>query len=86
VGTKNNPSTFDCYAKLDPDEPHFVLMARDASAPGLVRRWAQRRQEDINTGRKPLEDQRQVDEALQCADTMDAWRFSKKLPFGPEGA
>jgi hypothetical protein len=84
MATKNNPGAWDCYANAEPDEPMFVLLARDASAAGLVRRWAQRRQEDISTGRKPLEDQKQVDEALQCADTMDAWRFSKKLR--PKGA
>lgn len=40
MGTKNNPGEFDCYADLDPDEPHFVLRATDPQAPALLRKWA----------------------------------------------
>lgn len=40
MGTKNNPGEFDCYGKLDPDEPYFVLMGRDKAAPALVWLWA----------------------------------------------
>jgi hypothetical protein len=29
MGTKSNPGPFDCYAKAEPDEPMFVLLARD---------------------------------------------------------
>lgn len=30
MGTKNNPGKYDCYAKLEPDEPHFVLRGKDS--------------------------------------------------------
>lgn len=49
MGTKNNPGKFDCYEAADPDEPMFVLLARDASAPHLVRLWAAVRIGDIFT-------------------------------------
>ena len=40
MSTKNNPGNFDCYANAAPDEPMFVLLARDPIAPILVRIWA----------------------------------------------
>ena len=40
MATKNNPGKFDCYDKAEPDEPMFVLLARDARAPLLVELWA----------------------------------------------
>ncbi len=46
MSTKNNPGNYDCYAKLDPDEPYFVLRAKDPSAPYLIRIWVQLRRGD----------------------------------------
>lgn len=43
MGTKNNPSKFDCYANAHPDEPMFVLLGRDPFAADLVEEWARRR-------------------------------------------
>ena len=40
MGTKNDPAPFDCYANAEPDEPMFVLLARDRVAPDTVRMWA----------------------------------------------
>ena len=57
-----------------PDEPAFVLLARDESAPKLVRQWAATRQALISVGLKPVTDQRQIDEAYALADRMEAWR------------
>lgn len=39
MATKNNPGDFDCYEKLPPDEPYFLLRAQDVFAPVLVARW-----------------------------------------------
>ena len=39
MGTKNDPAPFDCYANAEPDEPMFVLLARDGVAPATVRQW-----------------------------------------------
>jgi hypothetical protein len=77
MGTKDHPSTFDCYAKAADDEPYFVLLARDASAPSLVERWANRRERAIAEGRKPATDSTMVSEARECAKAMRAWREVK---------
>lgn len=65
MGTKNNPGKFDCYKAAEPDEPMFVLLARDPQAPDLVRQWAARRQ---NTESKKAK------EAFDCANAMIKWR------------
>lgn len=66
MGTKNNPGKFDCYENAEPDEPMFVLLARDPAAPTLVRNWADHR---LLNG----EDTAMVNEALNCADAMEVW-------------
>ena len=63
MGTKNRPGAYDCYVKADPDEPLFVLLARDPLAPQLVRLWA-----DLSGARKD-----KAQEARQCADDMELW-------------
>ena len=78
MSTKINPGEFDCYANAEPDEPMFVLLARDASAPGHVRSWALCRANDINKGLKPESDMIQVQEAFQCAEAMDEWRRERR--------
>ncbi len=75
MGSKNEPGEFDCYANALPDEPMFILLARDASAPDLVDAWALGRIYDIATGKKPQSDMKMVEEAQQCAKNMRAWRM-----------
>jgi hypothetical protein len=41
MATKNNPGEYDCYGKAQPDEPMFILLARDIDAPEVVRFWIQ---------------------------------------------
>ena len=69
MGTKNNPGQFDCYANAQPDEPMFVLLARDPCAAEAVRYWVHLRanSEKGIHGDKALE-------ALECADAMEAWK------------
>jgi len=64
VGTKNNPSKFSCYDKAADDEPLFTLLARDETAPALVRAWADKHAE------KP----EKAAEARGIADAMEAWK------------
>lgn len=66
MGTKNNPGDYDCYAAADPDEPMFILLARDRSAPMLVTLWAAMREHDPD-------DAAQVAEARKCAQSMREW-------------
>lgn len=72
MGTKNNPGEYDCYAIAEPDEPMFVLIARDRDASALVRQWARARQ---LRGEHP----RKVAEAQRCADAMEAWRTDQHV-------
>lgn len=68
MGTKANPAPNDCYTKAEPDEPMFVLLARDPLAPELVRLWADRR------WRADGERTPKVEEAYTCANDMRDWR------------
>lgn len=67
MGTKNNPGAYDCYANADPDEPMFVLLARDKHAPTLVWLWSVLREIDG-------EDKTKVEEAKECANAMLLWQ------------
>src|SRR4029077_7277869 len=67
MGTKNNPGKFDCYRAAEPDEPMFVLLARDPMAADLVETWA--------LGRELVEgeDSPKAKEARECAKQMGEW-------------
>ena len=67
MGTKNNPGEFDCYDKAAPDEPMFVLLARDPLAPILVDLWATLRERERRDVSKPAE-------ARHCAAEMRRYR------------
>ncbi len=76
MGTKNNPGEFDCYAAAEPDEPMFVLLARDPLAPELVRNWAYQRTMKLTEGGQKILTLKQalkIHEALTCADNIEAW-------------
>jgi len=78
MGTKNDPGIFDCYADAEPDEPIFVLRAKDASAPMLVRMWAFMRLLLIEADAKPMSDLDACTEANRCAMAMEQWREHQK--------
>lgn len=74
MGTKENPGEFDCYANALSDEPMFILLGRDPSAPDLVNEWADTREDEIRDGKRPQTDRPMVEEARQCATNMRRWR------------
>lgn len=74
MGTKNSPGKYDCYQNALPDEPMFVLLARDPSAPKLVSAWATIREQAIEDGARPKTDRALVEEADLCANAMEEWR------------
>jgi hypothetical protein len=74
MGTKLNPGRFDCYAIALPDEPMFVLLARDPDFYRLVRSWADERNRAIRDNERPPEDGYMVQEAWSCAEKGWAWR------------
>jgi len=88
MGTKASPGHFDCHAAALPDEPLFVLLARDPLASTLVRLWAAVRQGDRNIAfaammelqgfipeykRQP--EREKAAEAFECASNMLRWRI-----------
>lgn len=78
MGTKLNPGKYDCLDRCEPDEPNFLLLARDVAAPNLVRQWAKERAYLISVGRKPASDSDMVSDAMALADEMDAWRIKHR--------
>lgn len=74
MGTKQLPTPFDAYDKALPDEPMFTLLARDASAPDMVRQWAYEREREVAQKRRPEADLAMVAEARRCANAMVRWR------------
>lgn len=74
MATKNNPGAYDCYANAAPDEPMFVLLGRDNTAPQVIRFWCQER---IRVGKNKPGDP-QITEALECARTMERFNAEKE--------
>jgi hypothetical protein len=84
VSTKLHPGTFDCYAKLEPNEPYFLLRGCDPMAAQLVRLWAQgarmrltahlqeRRDKEVPADYVTGENAK-IAEALSAANDMEAW-------------
>lgn len=89
MGTKLEPGAFDCYDNAKPDEPMFVLLARDRTAAALVALWAA-----VRSGNRSdfadaigeldlcrLQYERidstapaKIEEAFMCSSTMRDWR------------
>ncbi len=74
MSTRMNPGPFDGHAAALPDEPMFVLLARDPDAPVMVQTWAKHRLYLIGRGSRPAEDKAQAEHALTIAASMDSWR------------
>ena len=74
MGTKLTEMRDGCFHKAMDDEPMFVLLARDPSAPDLVAAWADQREREINAGKRPASDMAQVHEARSNAANMRSWR------------
>ena len=74
MGSKSTPGRFDCYANALPDEPMFVLLARDPDFFRLVHEWAVRRGADVRCGLRPQSDMALVAEAEACAWEGERWR------------
>jgi hypothetical protein len=64
MGSKNEPGKFDCYANAGPDEPMFVLLGRDATAPFVIFAWVAFRMQSGD-----IEDEK-LAEAISCAAKM----------------
>ncbi len=71
MSTKTEPGKFDCYAKLAPDEPYFVLRAQDAEAADLVELWTLRAAVSGNCSSD------KINEAKQVVEEMRKWHVRK---------
>lgn len=74
MGTKNNPGVYDCYAVAGPDEPMFILLARDPLAPILVELWAALREQHGCANHPQRSHSDKATEARKCAETMREYR------------
>jgi hypothetical protein len=96
MGTKNNPGIFDCYDAAGPDEPMFVLLARDRLAAHLVSIWSKLRMGDAEAAHVVFQNLMQkhaahycispdidkAGEAMDCSNAMFDWRAKNR----PESA
>lgn len=77
MGTKNNPGAYDCYAAAAPDEPMFILLARDPLAPVLVEIWATLRESHGCADHPERSHSSKIAEARECAQAMRRYRLSE---------
>lgn len=61
--------------KID-GEPEFALLARDKSAPEMVRQWAYERERQVAGGLAPASDTDQIARARMVATDMEMWRIA----------
>src|SRR5258708_660033 len=81
MATKNNPGPVNCYAKLEPDEPFYLLMARSRLAPLHARMELMNRQWEIRLGLRPdtPAEHAQITEGLKCITEMEIWYRDHKV-------
>lgn len=91
--TKINPGLGDYFRRALPDEPLFIILARDPSGPAQIIEWSDRRRKDIMKefidNADKLEDDteffksrrrelQQCSEADEIAGRMIAWRAANE--------
>lgn len=87
MSSKMNPGPFDCIGAALPDEPYFVLLARDTTAPGLIRAWADKRRSDLLAlDLYDDEDMARCRDAEMIAHDMMGWRKQNQGVWRDESA
>jgi hypothetical protein len=78
---KNEPYKFDCLAKLEPNEPYFVVLGRDIDAAMTVHMWATLRRRQIMLGLRDdtPEEAEQITEALKCAKELEDYADARRV-------
>lgn len=75
------PASLDpCLEKREPDEPMFILLARDSAAPETIEEWCRRREYEITTGLRPdTEDERDhIHQVRHKVGAFRAWRSAHR--------
>lgn len=75
MGTKNNPGVYDCYENAAPDEPMFILLGRDPTAPLVVTFWRALKMEMVKSGHSKSSHEK-LEEARTCSMAMEAYAKS----------
>lgn len=85
MGTKNNPGAYDCYKYAYPDEPMFILLARDFTAPAVIKYWCEVRLKRLKLIQHALtpeqieEEENKIEDAVACIGSMNAWFGRNRL-------
>lgn len=77
MGTRVKPGKFDCFNKLHPNEPFFVLRGNDKFAPRLIAAWADAAEQAGCRMEK-------VQEARQIGQDMLAWQRAQGTGKNPD--
>lgn len=81
MSTKQNPGSYDCYARLADDEPYFVLRGKDPVAPRIIEAWVKERLFEFWLNHPgelvPPAYSDKLTEAMKCAGDMREWRARK---------
>lgn len=67
MGTKN--TGIPCYDNAAPDEPLFVLRARDPLTPRIIREWARAA---LQAGHR----KEKIEQAFAYATEIEAWQLA----------
>ena len=81
MGTKNEPGKYDCYAKLEPDEPYFLLRGKDPVAWLLVDLWCSLRKAMAGDDFSPAYVEK-LNEAKSCAESMKLYATTHPANVG----
>lgn len=79
---KDEVAGLGCLGKAEPDEPVFVLLARDAFAPKLVEAWCELVLDAYDGAPPTTHTQVKIQEARELAEQMLAWQTAhqRKIP------
>lgn len=70
-----------CLAKREPDEPMFILLARDSCAVPTMDFWCNQREREIWDGLRPdtPEEREHIKQVRQKADAFRQWRYQNRV-------
>jgi hypothetical protein len=64
-----------CWNKAEPDEPLFVLMARDIASEDAILEWIQKRIDY----KKNVKGDSKLTDAMMVMNAMENWRYQREF-------